>query len=69
MGSEAEFILSLSSLELFSDFMEYSLLSSSVHGFPWQEYCSGLPFPCSEHLTGPRDGAQVFCIGRRILYH
>ena len=33
--------------------MAYSLLSSTVHRFPLQEYWSGLPFPCPEYLMGP----------------
>ena len=36
-GLRQGFIWSLSSLELLSDFVDYSLLNSSVHGFPWEE--------------------------------
>ena len=33
--------------------MDYSLAGSSVHGFPRQEYWSGLPFPSPEDLPNP----------------
>ena len=35
------------------DAMDYSLPGSSVHGFPRQEYCSGLPFPSPGDLPDP----------------
>ena len=44
-------VQSLSHVQLFSDPMECSLPGSSVHGFPRQEYWSGLPFPSSGDLS------------------
>ena len=38
-------------------------------GLPRQEYWSGLPFPSPGGSSRPREGTQVSCIGRQILYH
>ena len=44
---------SLSHVQLFCDPMSGSLLGSSVHGVPRQEYWSGLPFPPPGYLPDP----------------
>ena len=35
------------------DPIDYSLPGSSIHGFPRQEYWSGLPFPSPGNLPDP----------------
>ena len=37
-------------------------------GFPWHEYWSGLPFPCSGDLYHSGNWTQVSCLGRSVLY-
>ena len=49
--------------------MDGSPWGSSVHGFPKQEYQSGLPFLSPGDLPNPRDQTCISCIGRKILYH
>ena len=52
--------------------MDCSPPGSSVHGFPRQEYWSGLPLPPLRESSQPRDRtcvSRVSCTGRCILYH
>ena len=51
------------------DVMDGSPPGSSVHGFPKEEYQSGLPFPSPGDLPDPWDQTCISCIGRQILYH
>ena len=47
--------------------MDCSPPGSSVHGIPWQENQSGLPFPSSGDLPDPK--IEAWSPALQILYH
>ena len=51
------------------DSVDCSPPGSSVHGFPRQEYWSGLPFPSPGESFQLRDWTHVSCIARWVVYH
>ena len=58
-----------SHVQLFCDPMDCSLPGSSVHGISQARILEWVTISSSRGSSWPRDGTQVSCIGRRILYH
>ena len=61
---------SLQSCPILCDPIDHSLPDSSIHGFPRQEYWSGLPCPPPGDLPNPgieSVSLNVSCTGRRVL--
>ena len=49
--------------------MDYSPPGSSIHGILQARILEWVVVPSSRGSSQPRDGTQVFCIGKWILYH